>query len=56
MVRDWEIFTKEPAVKDASVFAGYSLLDSQLKARAGMLIVSLKDFGERKALKIALSR
>ena len=43
-----EIFTKEPAVKDASVFAGYSLLDNQLKAKAGMLFVSLKDFGERK--------
>ncbi len=43
-----EIFTKEPAVKDASVFAGYSLLDGQLKARAGTLFVSLKDFGERK--------
>jgi multidrug efflux pump len=43
-----EIFTKEPAVKDASVFAGYSLLDVQLKAKAGTLFVSLKDFGERK--------
>src|SRR5215472_15148193 len=43
-----EVFTKEPAVKDASTFAGYSLLDSQLKARAGTLYVSLKDFEERK--------
>jgi len=48
MVRVWAIFTKEPAVKDASVFAGYSLLDDQLKAVAGTLFVSLKDFGERK--------
>jgi multidrug efflux pump len=43
-----EIFTKEPEVKDASTFAGYSLLDNQLKARAGTLFVSLKDFDERK--------
>jgi multidrug efflux pump len=42
-----EIFTKEPEVKDASTFAGYSLLDNQLKARAGTLFVSLKDFDER---------
>ncbi len=44
-----EIFTKEPEVKDASTFAGYSLLDNQLKARAGTLFVSLKDFHERKS-------
>jgi multidrug efflux pump len=43
-----EIFTKEPEVKDASTFAGFSLLDGQLKARAGTLFVSLKDFEERK--------
>jgi multidrug efflux pump len=43
-----EIFSKEPAVKDSSVLAGYSLLDSQFKTRAGTLFVSLKDFDERK--------
>jgi multidrug efflux pump len=43
-----EILTREPEVKYASTFAGYSLLDSQLKARAGMIFVSLKDFEERK--------
>jgi multidrug efflux pump len=43
-----EIFSQEPAVKDSSVLAGYSLLDSQFKTRAGTLFVSLKDFAERK--------
>jgi multidrug efflux pump len=43
-----EIFTKEPAVKDSSVLAGYSLLDGQFKTKAGTLFVSLKDFDERK--------
>ena len=43
-----EIFTKEPAVKDSSVIAGYSLLDGQFKPKAGTLFVSLKDFDERK--------
>ncbi len=43
-----DIFTKEPAVKDSSVLAGYSLLDGQFKTRAGTLFVSLKDFDERK--------
>ena len=43
-----DIFTKEPAVKDASVLAGYSLLDGQFKTKAGTLFVSLKDFDQRK--------
>jgi len=43
-----DIFTKEPEVKDASVLAGYSLLDSQFKTKAGTLFVSLKDFDQRK--------
>src|SRR6202035_4413548 len=43
-----EIFSKEPAVKDSSVLAGYSLLDGQFKTRAGTLFVSLKDFDQRK--------
>ena len=51
-----EILTKEPEVKDASTFAGYSLLDDQLKARAGTLFVSLKDSTKGTAPKIALSR
>jgi multidrug efflux pump len=43
-----EIFTKEQAVKDSSVIAGFSLLDGQFKPKAGTLFVSLKDFDERK--------
>ena len=43
-----EIFSKDPAVKDSSAIAGYSLLDGQFKTKAGTLFVSLKDFDERK--------
>jgi multidrug efflux pump len=43
-----EIFGKDPAVKDYTAFAGYSLIDSQYKTNAGTIFISLKDFEQRK--------
>ena len=42
---DW--FSKQPAVKAVAAPIGYSLIDSQYKANAGTLFVTLKDFGDR---------
>ncbi|MCG5076041.1 efflux RND transporter permease subunit [Paraburkholderia tagetis] len=42
---DW--FMKQPAVKAVAAPIGYSLIDSQYKANAGTLFVTLKDFSER---------
>ncbi len=43
---DW--LMKDPAVKTVSAPIGYSLIDSQNKANAGTLFITLKDFAERK--------
>ncbi|HOF04276.1 MAG TPA: multidrug efflux RND transporter permease subunit [Syntrophales bacterium] len=43
-----QFFMKHPAVQDVSEFAGYSLVDGALKANAGVLFISLKDFEQRK--------
>jgi multidrug efflux pump len=42
-----DIFLEHPAVQDASVLAGYSLLDGQFKTNSGTVFVALKDFSER---------
>ncbi|NLP60791.1 efflux RND transporter permease subunit [Paraburkholderia sacchari] len=42
---DW--FMKQPAVKAVAAPIGYSLIDSQYKANAGTLFVTLKDFKDR---------
>ncbi len=42
-----EIFSKDPAVKDYTAFAGFSLIDNQYKTNAGTIFISLKDFKER---------
>ncbi|MDX1824014.1 MAG: efflux RND transporter permease subunit, partial [Thiohalomonadales bacterium] len=42
-----DIFAEHPAVQDASVLAGYSLLDSQFKTNTGTVFVALKDFDQR---------
>jgi multidrug efflux pump len=42
-----DIFAKDPAVKDYSSLAGYSLLDNQYKTNAGTIFIALKDFAER---------
>jgi multidrug efflux pump len=42
---DW--FMKQPAVKAVAAPIGYSLIDSQYKANAGTLFITLKDFGDR---------
>ncbi|MDM0043067.1 multidrug efflux RND transporter permease subunit [Variovorax dokdonensis] len=42
-------FAKQPGVKSVATVPGFSLIDSQLKANAGVLFVSLKGFGERQA-------
>jgi len=42
-----QFFMKHPAVQDVSEFIGYSLVDSALKANAGVIFVSLKDFEQR---------
>jgi multidrug efflux pump len=41
-------FDKDPAVSTVASVAGYSLIDGQNKANAGVLFLSLKDFEERK--------
>ncbi len=43
-----EWLMKDPAVKTVSAPIGYSLIDSQNKANAGTLFITLKDFAERK--------
>ncbi|HEY9162378.1 MAG TPA: multidrug efflux RND transporter permease subunit [Desulfomonilia bacterium] len=48
-----DFFLKQPAVQDVSEFDGYSLIDSQIKTNAGVLFVSLKDFEERKGMKLS---
>lgn len=40
-------FLKQPAVKAVAAPIGYSLIDSQYKANAGTLFISLKGFDER---------
>ncbi len=42
-----KFFMNHPAVQDVSEFAGYSLVDSALKANAGVIFVSLKDYEKR---------
>ncbi len=42
---DW--FAKQPGVKSIAAPVGYSLVDSQYKANAGTLFVTLKSFAER---------
>ena len=42
-----DIFLEHPAVQDASVLGGYSLLDGQFKTNSGTVFVALKDFSER---------
>ncbi|MBS0455659.1 MAG: multidrug efflux RND transporter permease subunit [Proteobacteria bacterium] len=42
-------YSKQPGVKSVATVPGYSLIDSQNKANAGVLFVSLKGFAERQA-------
>jgi multidrug efflux pump len=42
-------FMKQPGVKAVAGVPGFSLIDNQYKANAGVLFVSLKGFAERKA-------
>ncbi|MDQ5987298.1 MAG: multidrug efflux RND transporter permease subunit [Syntrophus sp. SKADARSKE-3] len=44
-----KIFAKYPAVQDVVEVDGYSLIDGQTKANAGLFFVSLKDYEERKS-------
>ena len=41
-------FDKDPAVSTVASVTGYSLIDGQNKANAGVLFLSLKGFEERK--------
>ncbi|MCU7960143.1 MAG: multidrug efflux RND transporter permease subunit [gamma proteobacterium symbiont of Bathyaustriella thionipta] len=42
-----DIFSRHPAVQDATVLAGYSLIDGQFKTNSGTVFVAFKDFNER---------
>ncbi|MDN3921312.1 efflux RND transporter permease subunit [Roseateles violae] len=45
--RATEHFNKDPAVSSVAEATGYSLIDGQIKANAGILFVTLKEFAER---------